>query len=134
MQTVGGVDVGLLQQVDIFKSLPVDVLAKISSGVTLQKHRPGSIVCMVGDPATSMFVVLTGKLRVYLQKSNQGPTTLSLIEKDQDGPFPFFGETALVATQTFSRTANVKAEADTVLLEIPASIMQSMMDLSLIHI
>ena len=128
MQTVGGVDVGLLQQVDIFKSLPVDVLAKISSGVTLQKHRPGSIVCKVGDPATSMFVVLTGKLRVYLQKSNQGPTTLSLIEKDQDGPFPFFGETALVATQTFSRTANVKAEADTVLLEIPASIMQSMMD------
>ena len=126
------VSASLLQQIPIFQSLAPALLRDVASQIKIEKVKSGQIICRVGDSAEEMFVLLAGSLSVYVNKG-QVPHKLTYMKKSIHDPedkdfYPFFGETALVATASFTRSANVKSLEDSILMVIPASVMQTLME------
>jgi len=74
-----------------------------------QHYAPGDVVVAEGDPATRLYVVVSGTARV--ERSGAGP-----VGRLKAGDF--FGELALI--EEHGRTASVVAESDLVCLLIPA--------------
>ena len=123
--------VSMLKEIDIFETIPEDMLLKVAEKIQMKKIRKNSLVCKKGDEADEMFVLLAGKINFY-DNVHGSIKILGEISKDNiDGDteaknYPFFGETALYGSATFQRTAFAKALTDVVLLCVPSNIVDSM--------
>lgn len=96
------VNVKLVQNVPLFRSIDALHLAEIATILRPRSVSPGNIVVRAGDPADCMYFILTGELEVIL------PSPVRL------GAGSFFGEMGLVSKAP--RSATVRALVATQLL------------------
>jgi potassium efflux system protein len=90
-------------------------------GVTVARAAPGEAVVKVGDPGDAAYFVLSGKAVAGIPEEG-GFRALSAM-----GPGDFFGEIA--ALTGVPRTANVIADEETDLLEVPKASLQELLEL-----
>jgi len=91
-------------------------------GATVAKAPSGTAIVKVGDPGDSAFFVLGGKAIAGIPQEGGQFRALSSM-----GAGDFFGEIAALTGS--KRTANVIAEEETELLQVPGATLKSLMDL-----
>ena len=89
--------------------------------LTVARAQPGEAIVRVGDPGDRAYFLLNGKAVAGIPEEG-GYRSLSSM-----GPGDFFGE--IGALRGGIRTANVVADEQTDLLEVPAQTLKSMMEL-----
>jgi CRP/FNR family cyclic AMP-dependent transcriptional regulator len=90
----------MLETVPLFEGLSPDMLARIESRAVARNFPRNAVVLSEGDEATSMFIILSGSLKVYHTEADGRETVLNTL-----GPGQHFGELALV--DDFPRSASV---------------------------
>jgi CRP-like cAMP-binding protein len=99
-----------LGNIDLFSTLPTDARLALSRAAAEHIYAAGESIVRQGDAGNSMFVVVSGRVRIVLEPSGQ--------EVAVTGPGGFFGEMSMLTGDP--RTATVRALDDVHLLEIPA--------------
>ena len=99
-----------LGAIDLFSTLPPDARLELSRTGQEHIYAAGEAIVRQGDAGGSMFVVLSGQVRIVLEPSGQ--------EVAITGPGGFFGEMSMLTGDP--RTATVRAIDDVRVLEIPA--------------
>jgi MFS family permease len=99
-------ELGLLQHIAIFSSLPAPTLERLASELETVAAPAGATVIRQGDHGDRFYVVEAGRLRVSVDGSPGGEL----------GPGDSFGEIALL--RDVPRTATVEAETDSRLLAL----------------
>jgi len=81
----------MLGDVLLFRGLPADALAKIESRCVPKSYPRGAVVISEGDEATSMYILLSGGVKVHHTDADGRETILNTL-----GAGEHFGELALV--------------------------------------
>jgi len=81
----------MLEIVPLFDGLSPEALAKIESRVVARNYPRNAVVISEGDEATSMFIIVSGSVKVYHTEADGKETILN-----SQGPGQHFGELALV--------------------------------------
>lgn len=103
----------LLAQIPLFDTLAAEDLEALAGRMTERQYKSGQTVFDKGDKGSSMYVVLSGAVQIFLPGS--GPDEPRVILKDaRTGEY--FGELSLFDDKP--RSASVEATVDTVLLEL----------------
>jgi len=107
-QKVGLAVVNLLGSLKIFKGLGDGELRKIASQFSQKLYKQGDKVFSKGDPGDEAYIIVRGKIGIYLEEKGQPIAEL--------GPGMIFGEQAFL--ESVSRTATAVAMQPTILLVI----------------
>jgi CRP/FNR family cyclic AMP-dependent transcriptional regulator len=95
----GPVSTAVLKTVPLFASLPEEQLRMLTAMVT-RKSAPRSTTIMAGgDPTDSLYIVLSGRLKVMMSDSEGKEVILAIL-----GPGEFFGEMGLIDDEPRSAT------------------------------
>jgi len=95
----GTVSTAVLKTVPLFASFPEDQLRVLTTLVT-RKSAPRSTTIMAGgDPTDSLYIVLSGRLKVMMSDAEGKEVILSIL-----GPGEFFGEMGLIDDEPRSAT------------------------------
>ena len=81
----------VLKSVPLFASFPDEQLRVLASVVTRRSVPRGSVVMAAGDQLDSLYIVISGRLKVMMGDADGKEVILSLI-----GPGEFFGEMGLI--------------------------------------
>jgi CRP/FNR family cyclic AMP-dependent transcriptional regulator len=81
----------MLEIVPLFDGLSPEALAKIESRAVARNYPRNAVVISEGDEATSMFIIVSGSVKVYHTEADGKETILNT-----QGPGQHFGELALV--------------------------------------
>ena len=93
------VSTAVLKTVPLFMSFPEDQLRMLTMVVT-RKSSPRSTTIMAGgDPTDSLYIVLSGRLKVMMSDSEGKEVILTIL-----GPGEFFGEMGLIDDEPRSAT------------------------------
>jgi CRP/FNR family cyclic AMP-dependent transcriptional regulator len=93
------VSTAVLKAVPLFASFPEDQLRMLTTVVT-RKSAPRSTTIMAGgDPTDSLYVVLSGRLKVMMSDAEGKEVILTIL-----GPGEFFGEMGLIDDEPRSAT------------------------------
>ena len=93
------VSTAVLKTVPLFTSFPEDQLRMLTTMVT-RKSAPRSTTIMAGgDPTDSLYIVLSGRLKVMMSDSEGKEVILTIL-----GPGEFFGEMGLIDDEPRSAT------------------------------
>jgi len=98
----------LLQRVPLFENADAMFLNSLAMALTPRQCEPGEIVVLQGDAANEMYVISRGEVDVV---DGTGAVVATL----QEGSF--FGEIALVLSQTRTATIRAKTHCDLFALE-----------------
>jgi len=99
-----------LKQIPLFAGLPLDQLSSLAATVQRRRYDRGEIILHQGEPGDSMFVVVSGRVRVYTLSPEGYELSVWLCDEGD-----FFGEMALLSGEP--RSAYVEAmEATEVLI------------------
>jgi CRP-like cAMP-binding protein len=97
----------LLKSVSLFEETPEMVLAEVAEILEEEEELPSNTqIFAEGDIAHSMYIIFKGEVRIH-----KGGHTLAVLKKND-----FFGELALLATET--RSASATTGTETFLLKI----------------
>ena len=107
----------VLNDSEMFRMLPE--LARIGIVGAYQRHLYGEpeLIVRQGDPGSSMFVILSGRVAVLLNQPNGPPKKMAELKAGDS-----FGEMALMLGE--GRNASVQALSQVILAEIPKEAMQ----------
>ena len=81
----------ILKTVPLFATFPDEQLRTLVSVVTRRSAPRGSVIMAAGDPIDSLYIVISGRLKVMMGDAEGKEVILSLI-----GPGEFFGEMGLI--------------------------------------
>jgi len=81
----------VLKSVPLFASFPDEQLRTLVSVVTRRSAPRGSVIMAAGDPVDSLYIVISGRLKVMMGDAEGKEVILSLI-----GPGEYFGEMGLI--------------------------------------
>ncbi len=110
---------GELRNIGLFGALSDDVLAHLTTSLSVTTPSAGDIVFREGDDAQDMYVVIGGEMEV-LKRSKRGvDARVALL-----GPGDWFGEMSIVDVQP--RSATVRALAPARLLRITSADLDSL--------
>lgn len=98
-----------LKSVDLFNNVSEDELNRLSSIMSEQTARKDSVVVARDEVGNSMFVILSGRMKVVIQGDNGREVILTILKAGE-----FFGEMALL--DDLPRSASVVAAEDCKLL------------------
>lgn len=112
----------LLALVPELDGLDVSRRADLLVGATVRHAHPGTAIVKIGDAGDSAFFVLEGRAVAGIPAEDGATRSLSAM-----GAGDFFGEVAALTGS--HRTANVVADGETELLEVPATTLKGLMDL-----
>ncbi len=101
----------LLAGVPFFSGLAEDDLEQISEHATPESFRRGALIISDGDPADALYVVINGRVKVFLGSDDGKEVVLTIL-----GPGESFGEIALLDEEP--RSASVAAMEKTTVLVI----------------
>jgi CRP/FNR family transcriptional regulator, cyclic AMP receptor protein len=101
----------VLKSVPLFASFPDDQLRLLVTVVTRRSAPRSSVIMAAGDPIDSLYIVISGRLKVMMGDADGKEVILSLI-----GPGEFFGEMGLIDDSP--RSASVVAIEPCELLSI----------------
>jgi CRP/FNR family transcriptional regulator, cyclic AMP receptor protein len=107
------IDPRLLGRVPLFKGLPEEDLTALADHMTRRPVQAGEAVFAKGDAGGSMYVVLSGNLRIFVPGAQPQDADVTLSELN---PGDFFGEMALLDDEP--RLASVAAAASSELAEL----------------
>ncbi|MBP6334629.1 MAG: cyclic nucleotide-binding domain-containing protein [Bacteroidia bacterium] len=96
----------LLQQVEIFRGIPIELLSTLTENISAKSHKAGTLVIQKGDLGNSMFVIEKGKVKIHDKEH-----VVAIMEEGN-----FFGEFSLL--DAAPRSMSVSAIDDVRLLEI----------------
>jgi CRP/FNR family cyclic AMP-dependent transcriptional regulator len=85
------VSVAMLRSVPLFASLAEEPLRMLTTVVTRRSVTRGTIIMAAGDPTDSLYIVLSGRLKVMMSDAEGKEVILTII-----GPGEFFGEMGLI--------------------------------------
>lgn len=94
-----------LAQIPLFADLPEDDLRILATHAVVRRYRKNTIVIGKGEESDTMYVVLSGRLRVYLDDEHGNELIIRLL-----GPGDVFGELAMLSGAP--RSANVMTTED----------------------
>tara|TARA_B100001123_G_scaffold306951_1_gene343002 strand:+ start:1820 stop:2479 length:660 start_codon:yes stop_codon:yes gene_type:complete len=101
----------LLAGVPFFSGLADDDLEQIAEHATPESFRRGALIISDGDPADALYVVINGRVKVFLGSDDGKEVVLTIL-----GPGESFGEIALLDEEP--RSASVAAMEKTTVLVI----------------
>ena len=81
----------VLKSVPMFGSFPEDQLRALATMVTRRNAPRGSAIMRAGDPADSLHIVMSGRLKVMMGEADGKEVILSIL-----GPGEIFGEMGLI--------------------------------------
>lgn len=99
------------KKVPLFDDLSQAAFVELVNRLGYQRHMPGELIIREGDPGSSFFIIVEGKVRIFKLGADEREITLAHL-----GEGAFFGEMALLSGAP--RTANVVAEEETEILEV----------------
>src|SRR5438132_108127 len=102
----------LLARVSLFKGLSETARESLGHRLVEKRYRAGELVFSKGDMGNAMYLVLQGKVEIFLPPEG-GSERVHLKEVNEG---EHFGELALFDEKP--RSASVEAHTDTVLLEL----------------
>lgn len=105
----------VLKTVAMFERTADELVAEIASIVEVIEHRKGDVIFEKGDAGESMYIVVSGSVRVY-----DGEKTLRVL-----GEREIFGELALLDPEP--RSASVAAAEDTRLFRVDGDLFSQLM-------
>ena len=85
------VSTAVLKAVTLFASFPEEPLRLLATVVTRRSATRGSIIMAAGDPTDSLYIVLSGRLKVMMSDAEGKEVILTIL-----GPGEFFGEMGLI--------------------------------------
>ena len=92
----------LLRNVPLFAVLPENQLALLVKEVSRKSYPRGSAIIAAGDPTDSLYVIISGRLKVMISDDEGREVILAIL-----GPNEFFGEMGLI--DDHPRSASVVA-------------------------
>jgi len=101
----------LLAQIPLFQGLADEDRETLAQRLTEKNARAGEVVFSQGDAGSSMYLVRSGAVQVFLPGRDAPPVVLKDVRTGE-----YFGELALFDAKP--RSASVRALVDTVLLEL----------------
>ncbi|HEX9182613.1 MAG TPA: cyclic nucleotide-binding domain-containing protein, partial [Burkholderiales bacterium] len=81
----------MLRSVPLFASFSEEPLRMLTTVVTRRSVTRGTIIMAAGDPTDSLYIVLSGRLKVMMSDEDGKEVILSIL-----GPGEFFGEMGLI--------------------------------------
>ncbi len=102
----------MLEKVDLFASATPDERAEIESYTSRRRYPRGTVIVAEGDSNQSLYVIVSGKVKVYLTDAEGREIILRF-----QGPGEYFGELALL--DDAPRSATVIGVEPTELLVLP---------------
>lgn len=100
--TATPVSTALLKTVPLFANLPEEQLRALVPVVSRRSAPRGSLIMAAGDPTDSLYIVISGRLKVMMGDAEGKEVILSIL-----GPGEFFGEMGLI--DDHPRSASVVA-------------------------
>jgi CRP/FNR family cyclic AMP-dependent transcriptional regulator len=89
----------VLKSVPMFGSFPEDQLRALAAMVMRRSAPRGSAIMRAGDPVDSLYIVISGRLKVMMGEADGKEVILSIL-----GPGEFFGEMGLIDDNPRSAT------------------------------
>jgi CRP/FNR family cyclic AMP-dependent transcriptional regulator len=102
----------VLDLVPLFAGLSEDELRTLESHSNLKSYRKNTVIIEKGDDSSSLYVLVAGKVRIYVADDEGKEVVLNVLE----APGAHFGELALMGET--SRTASVMTIEDSRMLVI----------------
>jgi len=81
----------VLHTVPLFSSVPEEQLRLLATVLTRRSATRGSIIMAAGDPTDSLYIILSGRLKVMMSDADGKEVILSIL-----GPGEIFGEMGLI--------------------------------------
>lgn len=107
----------ILRQTDLLRSVPAEVLDAVATASRLRVFRRGQVVFTRGDPSDTLFVVISGRVKVVVRSADGGELTLTIIQ-----PGGVFGELGIA--DGGPRSADADALDECQLLLVPLETVQ----------
>jgi CRP/FNR family cyclic AMP-dependent transcriptional regulator len=85
------VSTAVLKSVPLFAGFPDEQLRMLLPAITRRSAPRGSIIMAAGDPTDSLYIVISGRLKVMMGDADGKEVILSIL-----GPGEFFGEMGLI--------------------------------------
>ena len=104
--------VNILMRSPVFRDLPKAALNAIARAVQDQVVPPNTIIHREGDPGDSLYIIRSGKVRIFGRNEKGVEIDLSI-----QGPGDTFGEMALLTGEPMS--ADIEALDETHLMILP---------------
>jgi CRP/FNR family transcriptional regulator, cyclic AMP receptor protein len=101
----------VLRAVPLFSGVPDEQLRMLATVVTRKSVARGATIMVAGDPTDSLYIILSGRLKVMMSDAEGKEVILSIL-----GPGEFFGEMGLIDDSP--RSASVVAIEPCELLSI----------------
>jgi len=101
----------LLWRVDLVAGLDRVALARLVAHIEPRPIEAGAVVCSQGEPSDALYIVVRGRLGVFVRGDDGTERRISTLE-----PGDYFGEIGLLVPGT--RSATVRVEADGELLRL----------------
>ena len=92
----------MLSKVSLFSDLSPEELQTLESHANLKSYRKNTIIIEKGDDSSALYVLVSGKVRVYVADEDGKEVVLNVC----DEPGSHFGELALLRNTT--RTPSVR--------------------------
>ncbi len=103
--------ISTLKQIPLFSGLSDQELAHVEASATAKTYAKGTVIINEGDAGSSMFLVMHGKVKVYVSDASGKEYILAIL-----GPGEYVGELALLDDEP--RTASVETEDQSTFLVI----------------
>lgn len=106
MFTPESVVAGILKRVPLFAVLAESEIRELVNIGTTRRIRKDELIFLQGDPGQHFFIILEGKVRIFLQDSRGREVILVVLGRED-----FFGEMSLLDGK--ARSASAQAQAET---------------------
>ena len=100
-----------LQSSTLFSSFEREALVEIVASTELRSYDEGDIIVTEGEPGSSLFLIVGGRVRVFTRTDDGGNLQLAEL-----GPGDFFGEVSLLSGKP--RTATITARTQVTAIEL----------------
>lgn len=111
--------ISLLKKIKLFENINDADLESIKNEFVQKEYQAGDLIIRMGDVGDSLYVILSGSARVYVQNKDGAEVVLARLEIGQ-----FFGEQALLSRVPIRRNANVAALTHLVVLTLSHQVFQ----------
>jgi CRP-like cAMP-binding protein len=108
---LGKATLALLRKIPMFVGVRVQDLRKILKPENVRRVGPKELVFEQGDPADCMFIVIRGRIRIFIHSGPDRRKTVAYLERGD-----FFGEMALFSGE--NRSAAAQAVDDVTMLSV----------------
>jgi len=108
-------EMALLQQIPLFTDLPPTQLRSLAGTLERRSYRKGQVILHQGDEGNSLFVIVTGRVRIYTISLDGHELTVWIY-----GEGDFFGEMALLNGEPRSANAKAMQKTEVLVLRRPA--------------